>query len=434
MYVGAGVAVKFSIVSATSIVALLAAGVGPSRAAVLTALPGQTNIYDLVQDGVTSSEGGDSTVSKQDPLVSAVAALEAATDRWQASSFTGPVEPAAAVGNTLPKIPLNAATMTRSDGDFATAAPGAWQWNASQKAHAVGIAMIAPLIGAVGTSSRTDNKPGNTVFVMAASTPGFHDSNPAANGDNTSSAAVAFAPASSSTATITVAGAGNFRQRGGSGFSVVSTDSLQAMPVSTEHVPPNLALTDTTPRTVVYNYAPTANRPAKPTEASFSNVVTATGVFADLNSPAGPSKIQTSELLTQQGKSVQTSQKILASAAQPGRQQPGPTQVSDAANVDRLLDLTQPFAGTAADSQVDGTRTFLSASVSAHPSATAVLYMANIVSSTPAKVAGQTIEAFQVGPAPGPQAQGRSITTISDPLHGKIMASAGALNNSLALP
>lgn len=96
---------KFSLISATSIFALFSAAVGPAHAAVLTAAPGQTDIYDLVHDGLTSSDGGDSTVTRQDSSVSAVMALEAATVNWQGTSFTGPVDPAAAVVSAVPRTP-----------------------------------------------------------------------------------------------------------------------------------------------------------------------------------------------------------------------------------------------------------------------------------------------------------------------------------------
>jgi hypothetical protein len=153
-------------------------------------------------------------------------------------------------------------------------------------------------------------------------------------------------------------------------------------------------------------------------EASFSDAVTASGVFAQLTRPA-LAKIQTN-----QPGNVQTSQLGITQA------QAAQFKISDIATLyGKSIDLSQPIDGKSDGTQVDGTRSFLSASVSANPTAAATLYLADVVNATP--VAGQSVEAFQVGPA-----RGRSgpATTVTDPLHGKVMASAGALNNSLALP
>ena len=67
---------KISLISATSIFALLTAAAAPGHAAVLLSTMGETNLYDLVHDGMTSADGGDSTVPRQDPMVSAVGALD----------------------------------------------------------------------------------------------------------------------------------------------------------------------------------------------------------------------------------------------------------------------------------------------------------------------------------------------------------------------
>jgi hypothetical protein len=444
-------AVKFSLISATSIIALFSAAVGPSHAAVLTAVPADANIYDLVHDGVTSADGGDVTVTRQDPLVSAVMALETATPHWPESSFTGPVDPTA--GTVFPRIPLGAAPGTRPDDDFATPITGAWQWNALQKAYAIGQVRIAPLIGTIGNGPSGDDKSGSTVFASNSPT-GFNDG----GGERSSSVAVAFAPSSTSTATITVAGAGNFRPRAGSGFSVAAANSLRAMPEVTDQAPPTVALADAAQPTLGFNYAPAPNPATKGNvvEASFSDAVTATGVFAQMSAPAMLPKIQTSEFTSSRGQpgqagngKIQTSE-LASSRGQPGQAgngkvqtselqsdqvRPARIQTSDAeADYRNQIDLTQPIEGSSGGIQADGTRMYISASVSAHPSTVATLYMANVVNAAPTVVTGQTVEAFQVGPTPGPRAQGGTGTTVSDPLRGKIMASAGALNNSLALP
>ena len=486
-YIGAGAAVKFSLISATSVFALFSAATGPAYAAVLAVPPGQANIYDLVHDGVTSSDGGDTTVTRQDPSVLAVAALEAATVRWQQSSFTGPVDSSAMEGSAVPRIPLGAASGTRPDDDFATPLAGAWQWNTWQKSLAIGMARIAPLVGVIGNGPQTDEKSSETVYVSAGSSGAFND-----GAVRSSSVAVAFAPSSTSTATITVAGAGNFRQRAGSGFSVAAANSLQTMPQADDQAPRATVLADTAQPTLGYNYAPAANTAGKAVavEASFSDAVTASGVFARNNDPM-PAKVRTSELQTGRGQpgeatngmvqtselqpgrgqpnratnsNVQTSERqagrgqpatanvqtseLQAARTQPGKAGNGNVQTSEAGYgqdrsgqfrtsdlaAGKLIDLTQPIDGSTSATQVDGTRTFISASVSANPSTTAALYMANVVNAAQTAPAGQTVEAFQIGPNPGPRAKGGSGTTVAEPLHGKILASAGPLNNSLALP
>lgn len=426
---------KFSLISATSVFALFSAAVGAANAAVLTAAPNQMNIYDLVHDGVTSSDGGDRTVTRRDPLVSAVVALESTTANWREASFTGPVDPSAAAGTAFSRIPLGAAPGTRPDDDFATPVAGAWRWNAWQKAHAIGLVRIAPLIGTIGTGPSTGEKPGTTVFVAAGSAPSFSDRDAGRDDARRSSVAVAFAPSSTSTATITVAGAGNFRQRSGGGFSVAAANSLQVMAQADEPAPRPVALADPAKPTLGYHYAPAASATAKgnAVEASFSDAVTANGVFARITPPATSAKIQTSELRSRRGQPGQaTNGNVQTSESGSWQRQPG--QFSDAAAYGKLIDLTQPIESPAVATQVDGTRTFISASVSANPSTSAALYMANVVNAAATVPAGQTVEAFQVGPTPGQRVQGGSGTTVADPLHGKIMASAGPLNNSLALP
>jgi hypothetical protein len=59
--------------------------------------------------------------------------------------------------------------------------------------------------------------------------------------------------------------------------------------------------------------------------------------------------------------------------------------------------------------------------------------MASVVNAARAGQPTPSVEAFEVGPAAGQKTQAM-VTTVSDPIRGKIMASAGALNNSLALP
>src|ERR1035438_8962322 len=200
-YISQVQAVKFSLISATSIFALFSAAVGPAHAAVLSAAPGQANIYDLVQDGMTSSDGGDATVTRQDPLIVATSALEAARGHRLTSGFTGQVD--LEVANTgYPTIPLGAAPGTKPDEDLASTITGstdAAQWNAWRKAQAIGQVRVASLIGTVGTGPAPTDKFGSTVFLVAGSSGSFNDGGDA----RSSTAGYAYAPSGSATPPIT---------------------------------------------------------------------------------------------------------------------------------------------------------------------------------------------------------------------------------------
>ncbi len=296
---------KYSLISATSFFALFAAAACPGYAAEVMSAPVQTNLYDLVHDGMTSADGGDATVSSVSPLVSAVEALEMATVTWQTASFTGPVDLAASPNVAFPRVPLGAAPGTRPDDDFATPITGAWQWNAVQKAHALGVAHLAPLIGTIGNGPAATDKTGDTVFVAAASRPTFGDGDNGEGGVRSSSVAMAYAPSSTNTATITVAGAGNFRQRGDTGFSVAAANSLRSTPVSEPAAAGGVALSEAAPPTLGYNYTPAVSgTKGNAVEASFSDAITASGAFAQLNAPVTTSTFQTSELQSGRGQTV----------------------------------------------------------------------------------------------------------------------------------
>jgi hypothetical protein len=406
---------KHSLISASSILALLSAAVGPADAAPLTVMPGQFNIYDLVHDGATSSDGGDSTVSMQDPVVSAVAALEAAIANWLEVSFTGPVDTSAAAGLAFPRIPLGAAPGARQDNDFATPVAGAWQWNARQKSQAMGADRIAPLVGTIGGASEYD-KAGSTVFVAAGSQTGFSDRGYNAGGRGNSPALPGFSASSSNTATITVMGGGNFRQRAGPGFAAAASGSAPVVP----SVAKTVAQPESGQPALGYSYAPAASPAAKANavEAAFSNAVTATGQFnaATKTAVSKPVAVKIANGRSPDRGKVQTFD----------RDQSGPLGDGDVALFYRRL-----IEGSAGKTRGGD---FVSASVSATPSATAARYVAQALNSVNLIAADSNVEAFQIGPASESRTRNGKGTLVSNPLHDKIVAGAGALNNSLALP
>ena len=442
---------KFSLISATSIFALLSASAGVAQAGVFGTARVPSNLYDLVHDGMTSSDGGDRTVASQDLSVSATAALEAATRHWRTSTATGSVDLTAEIQG-YPVVPLGAAPGTAPEEELASSVTGSGQWDVVRKARALGQARVAALIGTVGNGPPADDKSDSTVFVSVGSSAGFNGGNELGPRVN----AYAFAPSSTSTATITVAGGGNLSRQGfGGGFGLAASNSLQAVPPTIADAappvgalsPPATVLADTLQPSLGYQYAP-VNRPARKdaaVAASFSDAVTASGNLAQ--NMTAPAKIQTSQLQAVPGRGttarVQTSQlqdqgqpssKTQTSELQPGQGNLGRLQTSEVdTRLSQLIDLSGTAQGENTTTHVDGTRTMISASVSANPSATAALYMANAVNAARAIPDGQSVEAFQIGPTSGPRQAGPG-STVSDPLHGKVMASAGALNNSLALP
>jgi hypothetical protein len=449
VHIGQVRAVKLSLISATSIFALLSASVGVAQAGVQSAAATQLNLYDLVHDGMTSSDGGDRTVAIQDLSVSATVALETGTRHWQTTSFVGPVDLTAKILG-YPTTPLGAAPGTRPDEELATSVNAPAEYDVIRKARAIGQARIASLIGTVGNGRSPEDKSNSTVFVAAGNPLGFNDGgneagSPRANG-------YAFGPGSTSTATITIAGAGNLPRQGFSGgFGVVQSNSLRAGPPTlADSTPPAgvqaspaVTLADTVQPTMGFKYAPLSHPARKDVTvaASFSDAITATGNLAQ--NVAAPATVQTSQLQSAPGRS--TNGKVQTSLLQPGSA-PAKVQTSELqtgqgfqtseaeTRLNRLIDLSATAQYPQSRTHVDGTRTMISASVSANPSVTAALYMANVVNAVRTAPAGQSVEAFEVGPLSGPRNSASAGTTVSDPLHGKVMASAGPLNNSLALP
>jgi len=410
--------VKISLISATSIFALLSAAIGPSHAAVLSTTPDSQNIYDLVHDGVTSSDGGDHTVTRQDLPVSAVFALEASIDGLQTVGFAGRTNLAA--GRAYPITPLGAAPGAKLSEELASAT-GTGQFDAVQKAQAIGRERVAALIGTVGNGRAANDKAGGTVFVAEGSRFMFNGGGDTVGGQ----AALVFAPSSTSTATITVAGAGNFPRTGGGAYTVAA-NSLQVTPVTGGDAAKEAVMSDAAQPTLGYYFAPACTTVAKAgvAVASFSNTVTATGDLAMVVPPIAATRIQFSQAQPVSGRAdrLLTSeiqkQQFLA-AATPG------VQVSES---------TATFLDPGVDGPVAGTRTLISTSVSANPSAAAATYLATVIRGVPDGSPAPSIEAFQIGPQTGPNNQKVASTTVPEPLKGKIMASAGPLNSVLALP
>jgi hypothetical protein len=541
--------VKFSLISASSIIALLSASVGPGHAAVLNANSQQSNIFDFVHDGQTSSDGGDVTVTPRDPQVSAVIALETSTPGLQTIGFTGQTDQTALLGRGYPQVPLGVARGATPDDDLASSAAEIWRMDALQKSRTIGEERMASLIGTVGNGGNSaGEKSGATVFVQEDSKVGFRDAGTEEIAPNSSSIAFANTPSSTSTATITVAAAGLSRQYAGDASYVVAANSLRAPPAADANADVTVAAAETARPTLSYNYMPPASAAPKASavEASFSDAITATGNLAQVvptanlprvqlsevrnppapgqagkggiltsqaqNRPARPGEIQTSQLPRGRYQplagvdngTIRTSQAVPQGGARPAGVQtsenqspqanrlqtsdaspvpggvPGgpapfqtsqvqraqfqgldnaaPVQTSDAQSPSfaeqyltseiqrsqfqsletsgdaKLADLVPSIVGPQDATQGDGTRMLMSSSVSANPTATAATYMANLIREAPTGPTVQsTVEAFEIAPAAGAKAQS-SPTTVNEPLGGKIMASAGALNSALALP
>jgi hypothetical protein len=163
----------------------------------------------------------------------------------------------------------------------------------------------------------------------------------------------------------------------------------------------------------------------------------------------GAGKLQTSELQpgTRQsgnlpGGTLQMSE-LQSGTAQPAKDQPLQFKSVDSViKYYKLLDYTQTATLQGSDGQGDNTRAFVSPSVSVDPSAAATHYFLSSLNPAPAN--GSTIQSaqsFYIGTPTAPSLWASSPVkapiqeaTIPAPLGGKILASAGPLNNSLALP
>jgi hypothetical protein len=506
--------------------ALLSASAGPVQAASVNTTPAAVvDIYELVRDGMTSSDGGDRTVSKQDIATSALTALRAAAGSWEIATSTGKRDLAADSSKGVPSVPLGAARGTIPIEDFASPVAGREQWDELRKAKAAGQERIAALVGSVGVASMVGDKPGNTVFVSPGSAVAFNDG----GGSQGSSTSYAFAPGSTSTATITIAGAGNLsRQRGDGESYFIAANSLQAASPVIQEASRAPSPSDTAQATLGYNYVPAAAAAANfatsvnattrgnAVAASFSDAMTVTAPnrvqpslaqrqlangkieISEVQPPTTSASVQTSQVQRQPAKgAVQTSQvqrqpgnntvQTSQMQRQPGndtvqtsqmQRQPGtdtvqtsqmqrrpvidtmqtsqvqrqpakgtvqtsqvqatpgpstPVLTVDARDYDKLINLMrrQPSSYGAAQ---DDSQMLISTSVSANPTMTAARYMADAVNATRSAATTQSVEAFEVGAPPGAKTRIMTSTTVSDPLQGKVMASAGALNNSLALP
>jgi len=392
--------VRYSLISATSIFALAAASA--AHGYVHDPAPSETNLYDLVHDS-------DSNVAAPDPRATAVMALQRTEIDRQGASFTGPIDVSTAAGTAFPLVPLGAAPGTPPDEDFATQYTGAWHWNAWQKALAIGVARIAPLIGTIGNGFSPNDKPASTVFIAEGNHTGFSDGG-VLGSMRRLTAVNGFGPSSTSTATMTVTGPANIPQRAGSGFSAPAPTGAEPRPAASQPAP-----VATEPPTPSYHYAPQPSPGGKSNmvAASFSNAITASGSAALVYKPVVPSNDQ------------------------PGTGSGGSNSLptnEEAAIYARLIVVTLPVDGQANTIHADGTRAFLSASVSANPEAAATSYVMSVLDAVRAGASVQTIEGFQIGQVNGARTPGGAATRVVDPLQGKVMAGVGPLDNSLALP
>jgi hypothetical protein len=324
--------VKFSLISASSIIALLSASIGPGHAAVLNANSQQSNIFDFVHDGQTSSDGGDVTVTSRAPEVSAVIALEASTPGLQTIGFTGRTDDSALLGRGYPQVPLGVARGAAPDDDLASSAAEIWRMDALQKSRTIGEERMASLIGTVGNGggNSAGEKSGATVFVQEDSKVGFRDAGTEEIAPSSSSIAFANTPSSTSTATITVAASGLGRQYAGDAGYVVAANSLRAPPTADANADVTVAAAETARPTLSYNYAPPASAAPKGTavEASFSDAITATGNLAQVVPTVNLPHAQLSEVRYPPAPGQAGRGGILTSQAQNRPARPGEIQTS----------------------------------------------------------------------------------------------------------
>lgn len=392
---------------------------GPADAGVFSVTPVQSSVYDLIRDGKTSSDGGDSTVKDQDQTTTAITALKLVASRWQNGSFVGQVDEIGNAANVILHVPLGAAKGTKSEQEPASPIV-LGQSDAVNIAQTVGQTRLSSLIGSVGYGSVVNDRVGATVFVAAVSTNLF------APGRNLTNAppgtAVASAPSSTSTTTITVAGVGGFSRAEGRGGSVTLTANGLQGPTIALGTSVHVTSPNRTQPSIGYNYTLPPNEGAKVTAlASFSDVVTANGVASSLHDTDGPNKARIGILQMGMGQPL---------GLTIGQRSTAEVSMGYVKQTDTLLP-TQPRDF---DVRSGGTSTFMSASVGVDPRAITGGVMAHVIQSARTGPAKQSVETFRVGSPSTSGSRDALTATISDPLRGKIMASSGALNTSLALP
>ena len=409
---------KFPLISAASVLAMFAQSAG---AGILSAPSSQNNLYDFVRDGETSFDGGDSTVKSLDRVDTAIAALELAAGRRQTGGFVGPIDEAANAGNAFPKIPLGAVNGTDSGQDFASSASAPEQTFVVRKAQAAARERMSSLIGFVGSGSVVNESRGGTVFVALVGTTVI---SPGGISDNRARAsAIASTHGNTSTTTITIAGIGILpRAEGRSGTFIATTNGLQS---STAVIGPSdqFILSSAPQPPILYNYAPPAIPGGKinTTTASFSDTVTASDRMAIVNDPngLGKARIDSVEVNRVHPSDVIAGQQLTADIAIADAKQTGES---------RRLQLRE------SDGRFGRTKAFPSMSGTLDSQAITGGVVAELINSVRNQTAKQLAEAFQVGSPSSSKIRDAATVVVSEPLRGKIMASSGALNNSLVLP
>jgi hypothetical protein len=302
--------------------------------------------------------------------------------------FAGPVDWASVATSAAPTLFSEMATGTKPDEDFASTAAGTAQLGAVDKARAAGRAIIAPLIGTSGNGSALGEVPGVTVFVAAGSQIGFSDGGDIASG---SSGTHTLTPGGSRTATITVVSGMNLSRVGWGR-------------------PPNFPFANSDPHAVATGglaekAQPDAGNHARPvTLGEKANLMAAN--FSD---------------------AVTVTMRLAA---------PTPWEVRGSVAIfdRRATKGVQPIIGFRAYTTHSGAKGLFSASVGANPRAEIARYLTAVVDPLLENPIIEAVEGFQVRLSASLSSSGNDIATVYNSLIGKIPATVGALNNSLALP
>ncbi len=481
---------KLSLISATSIVALFSAYSSPTRAAIVNIDSGQSIVFDLAQ-GLSPTRSSGMTVPL-DPAALAAQALRSVSGGLQSGGFTGRLDYAVTIGSGFTSVPMGAVAGSKRNDEVASTVLGENSVDPIEVARMVGRTRMSALIGTISGNRQKQENLGGTVFVAVGTLSDFNDNGGMATAARATGTAVAFGPGSSSTATITMASALNSsRQRPGGSFYTVDGATVQTKTLASGDASPinQVRYTDIGATTRGFQYAPglaassgraPLNAAAQPSEAmtaapgnatktvdlpaGFNAAVTArrdvvqaapsySDRVVDVTPPLSTVSRQTGQTqlskLQRMDIPASFSEAVTASGAMPrvtmvesrrfipaGPRVPGtdgPAQ-SEAVllNYKQLLEVTRNLEITRRETDSDGTQVYISASVSADPSANIVRFMSMIVRPTVASPTNRSVEAFQIGTPSGSKAI--KISTINDPLGIKVMASGGPLNDTLALP
>ena len=477
---------KLSLISATSVLALLAVNGGSANAGVLTSPERGIDTFGTAQNGMVSLESSADAASTRAPVLLAIRTLASFGGGWSGNTSTGLIENSVSAGFGPSGVPAGAAAGTKRDDSVASSVLGVTSSDPMEMARAVGTTRLAALIGSVGTG---DSGRKGLSFVDQGGLAGFNDRGNLGNATRGTSMASVFAPRSSSTATITIAGAGNLSHPyEGSSTYMADGKAVEATTLARGVADPSIQVSDNAGPAGGFRYAPVrpadaedrlADSAGKKSGADQARLIpeeNKSGVLARSERSGGLSAMVDQPLTARAQAStvrLQTSQNqagildnkevpaVFSSAVtvsgtsgrvasvegpkmseliNPAKARTGQAagsvktyQSTDAGvTYKQLLEFTRAQEIARNETASDGTKIYISASVSADPQSNVIRFLGTMRGAVGGDSDASSVEAFLIG-SPS-RAKNLKVSTISQPLGDRVMASAGPLNSTLALP